>query len=87
MGQRVAPGRVPPACGSCDQRNSRCNRREQAWGLITRRWHPLTIETRQGLLHQPLPAKDGEGACGFQPFVVLSLGLPGAVIETKGPLR
>ena len=35
----------------------------------------LTIETRQGLLHQPLPAQDGEVACGFQPFVVLSHSL------------
>ena len=46
--------------------------------------HYLTIETRQGLLHQPLSAKD-KVAFGFQPCVVLSHCFPGAVIETKWP--
>jgi hypothetical protein len=32
-----------------------CNRRQQPRGLITRRWHHLTVATRQGLLHQPVP--------------------------------
>jgi len=41
----------------------------------------------QDLLHQPLPAKDGEVAFEFQPFVVLSHCFPGAVIETKWPTR
>jgi len=52
----VAPGRVPPACGSCDQRRSRLTIREQAW------WQPLTEQQRWDLvvyirtLHQKQPA-------------------------------
>src|SRR5215813_13784484 len=82
MGQRVAQGRVLPAYGACTATH-RCTIRAQAWGLITCRWHPLTRETRQGLRHQPLPAKDGEVACGVHLFVGLRHGFPGAVMETR----
>jgi len=63
-------GRVPPACGACDPRTSQCTSHAHACGLLTCRWQALTRQARQGLLHQPLSAQDGEVACGLQPLVV-----------------